>query len=182
MTRRFDVGPLLVALAAVLLLVALFLDWYGRLSAWEAFEVVDVLLAVLGAGALVTAAGLVLPELEYMERRVLPWLVGAIVVLVSAELINPPPIAVDRPLHAGAWLAFGAACLMLLGAVLAFSRVSLAVAVEGRDRRRRVSAVDKRPPAADTGSMPAVGSRQAPTQSMQPPASRRNREEETPEA
>ena len=47
MTRRFEVGPLLVALGAAILLVSLFLEWYGTLTAWEAFEVVEVLLAVL---------------------------------------------------------------------------------------------------------------------------------------
>ena len=42
MTRRFEVGPILVALGAVVLLVSLFLDWYGSLTAWDAFEVVEV--------------------------------------------------------------------------------------------------------------------------------------------
>ena len=63
---------MLVALGAAVLLVSLFLEWYGTLTAWEAFEVVEVLLAVLAIVALVVAAGLLLPDLGYLERRWLP--------------------------------------------------------------------------------------------------------------
>ena len=41
---------------------------------------------------------------------------------------------------------------MVIGAVLSLGRVSFAVAVEGRDRRRRVAAVDHRPPPTETGA------------------------------
>jgi hypothetical protein len=41
---------------------------------------------------------------------------------------------------------------MLLGALLSLTKVHFAVAVEGRDRRRRVSAVDHRPPPTETGA------------------------------
>ena len=78
MTRRFEVGPILVALGAIMLLVSLFMAWYGPLTAWDAFEVVDVLLAVLAVAALVVAAGLLLSDLEFIERRWLPLIVFAI--------------------------------------------------------------------------------------------------------
>ena len=61
MTRRFEVGPILVALGAIVLLVSLFLDWYGSLTAWDAFEVVEVLLAALAVTALVIALGQLVP-------------------------------------------------------------------------------------------------------------------------
>ena len=144
MTRRFEVGPILVALGAIGLLVSLFMDWYGPLTAWEAFEVVEVLLAVLAVTALAIAVGLLAPDLEYVERRWLPLVVLGVAVLVAAELVNPPPAAGDETLAAGAWLAFGAALVMLAGAVLSFGRVSLAVAVEGRELRERVPVVDHR--------------------------------------
>ncbi len=45
MTRRLEAGPLLVTLGGVLLLVSLFLSWFtGELSAWQAFEVWDLVL------------------------------------------------------------------------------------------------------------------------------------------
>ena len=150
MTRRFEVGPILVALGAIMLLVSLFMDWYGPQTAWEAFEVVEVLLAVLAVAALVIAVGLLVPDVEYLERRWLPLIVLGVAVLVAAELNNPPPGAADDTLEEGAWVAFGAALVMLAGAVLSFGRVSLALAVEGRELRQRVAMVDHRQDTAET--------------------------------
>jgi hypothetical protein len=161
MTRRFEIGPLLIAVAALVLLVALFLRWYGAADAWEAFEVTDVLLAVLGLACLAMAVSLLIPELGLGEQRALPWAVGALAVLVVAELINPPPTVAVTRLGAGAWMAFAAACVMVVGAVVTRTRVSFAVSVEGRDVRRRVPVVDHRPPPTETGATAAPRRRPA---------------------
>ena len=153
MTRRFEVGPMLVALGALALLVSLFMEWYGPLSAWEAFEVVEVLLTALAVAALIVAAGLLAPEFEVLERRWLPPIVFGVAVLVAAELVDPPPAAGEDTLGDGAWLAFGAALIMVAGTVLSFGCVSLAVAVEGRDVRERVAVVDHRQDATETGAV-----------------------------
>jgi hypothetical protein len=153
MTRRFEVGPILVALGAMLLLVSLFLDWYGPLNAWEAFEVVEVLLAGLAVAALIVAAGQLVPDLEWGERRWLPAIVLAVAVLVAAELVNPPPAAGDAPLEQGAWLAFAAALVMLSGAVLTVGRISFAIAVEGRELRERVAVLDHRQDTTETSAL-----------------------------
>ena len=153
MTRRFEVGPILVALGAIVLLVSLFLDWYGGLTAWEAFEVVEVMLATLAVTALVIAIGLLAPDLEYVERRWLPAVVLGIVLLVAAELVNPPPAAGDQTPESGAWIALGSALVMFAGAVLSFGRVSFAVSVEGRDVRERVAVVDHRQDTTETGAV-----------------------------
>ena len=150
MTRRFEVGPLLVALGAAVLLVSLFLEWYGTLTAWEAFEVVEVLLAVLAVAALTVAAGLLLPDLGYLERRWLLPVVGAAVILVVAEVIDPPPTAGGEDLESGAWFAFGAVLVMSLGALLTFGRISFSLSVEDRDVRERVPVVDHRQDTTDT--------------------------------
>lgn len=152
MTRRFELGPILVAAAALLLLVSLFLDWYGGLTAWDVFEVVDLLLAALALGALASALSVILPELP-ADRRWLPWLVAAAVVVVAVSIINPPPAATGRDLHTGAWVAFGATLGMAAGAILSLSRVSFSVAVEGRDIRQRVAAVDERQPTTETAAV-----------------------------
>jgi hypothetical protein len=150
MPRRFEVGPILVALGAIVLLVSLFMDWYGPLTAWEAFEVVEVLLAVLALAALATAAGQLVPEIEYVERRWLPVIVFGISVLVAVELVDPPPAVGEDTLEEGAWLALGAALVMLAGAVLTFASVSLAIAVQGRDQHQRVVVVDHRQDTTET--------------------------------
>ena len=144
MTRRIEAGPVLVGLGALVLLVSLFLDWYEPgVTAWDAFEVVDLVLAALGVAALVGAAGAIRPDATVVERHWLPAIVAAITILVAAQILDPPP-AVDGDPETGAWLALGAAVVMCLGTLLTLGRVSFALTVEGRDTRRRVSAVDAR--------------------------------------
>jgi hypothetical protein len=157
MSRRFEVGPILVAVAALVLLVSLFLDWYGSLTAWEAFEVVEVLLGSLAVIALVIALGELLPDLEYVERRWLPAVVLAVAVLVAAEIIDPPPAAGGEDAANGAWIAFGSALVMFIGALLTFSRVRFAVSVEGREFRERVAVVDHRQDTTETGAVSPDG-------------------------
>jgi hypothetical protein len=143
MTRRFQVGPIIVALAAIVLLVSLFLEWYGSLIAWEAFEIVDVLLAALALAALMAAVGAFAPDVAYVERRWLPPIALGAALIVAAEL-DPPPAAGSDSAATGAWLAFGAAIVMVIGAVLSLGRVSLAVSVDQDESRERVVAVDHR--------------------------------------
>jgi len=135
------------------LLVSLFMDWYGPLTAWEAFEIVEVLLTVLAVASLVVAAGLLLPDLEYLERRWLPAIVLGVAVLVASQIIDPPPAAGEESLDSGAWFAFGAAMVMLSGAVLTFGRVSFALAVEGREVREHVPVVDHRQDTTETAAI-----------------------------
>jgi hypothetical protein len=162
MNRRFDMGPLLVALAAVLLLVSLFLEWYGPLSAWDAFEVVDVLLAALAILCLVGGLGtLARDDMVFVDRRWLPGIVLAVAVLVIAEILDPPPAAADLSADTGAWLAFGAAIVMLIGALLSLGRVSVSVSVAEREYRQRVAAVDERQQTTESGAVVVPESRPA---------------------
>jgi hypothetical protein len=153
MMRRFELGPLLVAAAAVLLGVSLFLDWYGPASAWSVFEIVDVLLAGLALAALLGGLGTLVADLAYVERRWLPAISAAAAVIVAAEIINPPPAAADLSPDTGAWLAFGAAIVMLIGSVLSLGRVSVSVSVEEREFRQRVAAVDERQQTTETAAV-----------------------------
>jgi hypothetical protein len=190
MNRRFEMGPLLVALGALLLLVSLFLDWYGPLSAWDAFEVVDVLLAALGVLALAGGLGtLARDDIALVDRRWLPGIVLAVAVLVIAEIIDPPPAAADLSPDTGAWLAFAGAIVMLIGAVLSLGRVSVSVSVAEREYRQRVAAVDERQQTTETGAVvapaataaPAADEPTAPTEPdaapvpVEPPGSRSSR-------
>lgn len=164
MTRRIEAGPVLVALGALVLLVSIFLDWYQPgVTAWEAFEFLDLLLAALAIAALVAAAGAMRPEATVVERHWLPAIAAAVTIIVASQLIDPPP-GVDGDPDTGAWLALGAAVAICLGTLLTLGRVSFALTVEGRDTRRRVSAVDARTdptttegPAVPTGTTRVMG-------------------------
>ncbi len=163
MTRRLDAGPLLVTLGAVLLLVSLFLYWFeGDVTAWQAFEVWDVVLLVLAIGGIVLGVGLAVPDAEVIDRGWLPFGVGAVAVIVASQIVDPPPAVAGRNADVGAWLALGSALIMCAGAVLTFGRVHLALMVEGRDPRQHFSAVDARgEPDATTDSHAAVAAEPA---------------------
>ena len=151
--RRFDIGPLIVAAGGLVLLVSLFLDWYGDVTAWGAFEVADVLIAALALGAVAVAVGLIAEgAVPALDRRWLPALVLAAAVLVIAELLSPPPVVGDADPQTGAWIAFASVLVMLAGTVLSLGRVSFSLAIEGREPRHRVAAVDHRPPTTEAGA------------------------------
>ncbi len=156
MTRRIEAGPVLVAVGALLLLVSVFLDWYQpNVTAWQAFEVLDLAMVVLGLAALVAAVGTMVPAVAVIERRALPPIVAALLVIVASQILDPPPTVTGDP-DTGAWLALGAVLGMAVGALLTLGRVSFALEVEGRgDTRRHVSAVDARTDPATTEG-PAV--------------------------
>jgi hypothetical protein len=158
MTRRLEAGPLLVTLGAVLLLVSLFLSWYtGEVSAWQAFEVWDIVLFVLAVASIAAGLGLTTQDVDLVDRRFLPAAVLAVAVVVASQIIDPPPAAPPgQDPDTGAWLALGGALVMCLGAVLTFGRVRLALTIEGRDQRRHVSAVDARGPKDPTTESHAV--------------------------
>jgi hypothetical protein len=173
--RRFDIGPLIVALGALVLLVSLFLDWYAGESAWGAFEVADVLIAALALGALAVAAGLVADgALPALDRRWMPALVLAAAVLVIAEILSPPPVVGDADPQEGAWIAFASVLVMLAGAVLSLGRVSFSFAIEGREPRHRVAAVDHRPPTTEAGApVPRSGEETGATEALPETGTRR---------
>jgi hypothetical protein len=132
--RRIDAGPVLAALGGLLLLISLFLDWYEedvsgeKATAWNVFEVLDLVLAASALAALVVFAGLFAHRLPLAPRSLLPLGVVAFVV-AGSQLIDPPPIVdEDSSVEAGAWLALAGSALMLAGAIMSFARVSLAFA------------------------------------------------------
>jgi hypothetical protein len=136
--RRIDFGPLLAALGGLLLLIGLFLHWYQPgLTAWTAFEVWDLVLAVLAlAGIWVALAG-VLWEAPVREG-VLPVIGGAAFVIVLSQLVNHPPAAQGASLQSGAWLGFGGSAVMAVAGALGLTDISLPSApTRKREPRRR---------------------------------------------
>ena len=153
--RRFDIGPLIVAVGSLVLLVSLFMDWYAGETGWGAFEVADVLLTALAITALLASIGMIAEEIGVVDGRWLPAIVLSATLLVVAELLSPPPVVGGADPQEGAWVAFAAALVMLLGTVLSLGRVSFSFAIEGREPRR-VAAVDHRPPPTETGQAPVA--------------------------
>jgi hypothetical protein len=122
--RRVRLGEIVAGAAAAVLLVAMFLDWYGvrgrreAISAWEAFGVVDVLLA------LVALLGIALLVTQLVGRGpALPVALGVIgstlglvaTLLVAYRLLNQPGPNDVIEVDAGAWLGLAATALVFLG-------------------------------------------------------------------
>jgi hypothetical protein len=148
MRQKLDIGTLMLGIGAILVLVSLFLNWYrpGG-TAWNVFEIADVLLAAMAVLTIILAAG----RLSAGASGTPGWIQGlavATVVVVVAELIQPPPGLHGAVRQSGAWLALAGSLAMLAGALLHYARISISIDVAERDRRRRVPAVDRRPAGA----------------------------------
>ncbi|MEA2426435.1 MAG: hypothetical protein QOF37_63 [Thermoleophilaceae bacterium] len=113
--RRVRTWEWLTGLAGVVLLVSLFLPWYGAggvtVNAWDALSVVDVILAV------VALAAIALPIVAAFQRTAsVPQslasvlasvsLVGAVIALIR---LLAPPGSGDVTREIGAWLGAAAA-------------------------------------------------------------------------
>src|ERR687897_2779397 len=134
MPERINAGQILVVVGAVALFVSLFLNWYeapfeGSVTAWTAFELLDIVLAGLALAAIAAAVpirrgdGTATP----ISGRWLPFVGLAAFVLVAVTLLNDPPGARDRGLELGAWVALAGAAALAAGGLLSLARVSLVV-------------------------------------------------------
>jgi hypothetical protein len=134
--RKIPIGPVVATIGALLLIVSLFLDWYETLSGWTVFEIVDLALVGLALWtifSLVGGFGIVKESFNPVAA-----LIGTIValVIVVTQIINDPPAVAggggpDKEL--GIWLALAGAGLMVAGALLATTHISLAVEARRRD-------------------------------------------------
>jgi peptidoglycan/LPS O-acetylase OafA/YrhL len=124
-----EAGQLASAAGAALLLVSLLLHWYEPdLSAWDVFETLDLVLALLGLAALAAAVG---PRHEYrLDHRLLPLLGLAALVVVVSQLIDHPPPASGRGLAAGGWVGLVGALLLLAGGMVSRARAATEFAGE----------------------------------------------------
>jgi hypothetical protein len=133
---RIPVGPLLASIGAVLLIVSLFLDWYEGVTGWTIFEIVDLVLVGLALLAVYSLAA----DLDVVKQKANPGLtlVGAMLalVIVVTQVLNDPPAVAGRDgpdQDIGLWLALAGAALMVAGAIVATTRISLAVEARRRD-------------------------------------------------
>ncbi len=141
---QVPIGALVAAIGGLLLIVSLWLDWFGRFSGFNSFEFLDLLMVGLG---LVTLA-LLAVELGLLYAPVRPGTSLAVgilaLVVVGSQLINHPPIGIERDPETGAWLGLAGAALMVAGAILSTARI--AIAVEPRHRAGGDAADPAAPP------------------------------------
>ena len=125
---QIGLGPLLAGVAAVILLISLFLDWFEPgLTAWTAFEIIDLLLAAIALAMLASVIAAVAPRMLAWRPSVPLWLLGAAAfVLVTSQLLNHPPAAQESDLEVGAWLAFGASLLAIVAGLPGVVNITLA--------------------------------------------------------
>jgi len=128
-SRDVPVGPLIAAVGAVLLIVSLFLNWYEGVTGFTVFEFIDLLLvvmALLTVASLAGGMGLVRPAVS--PPISLAVTLFTLFVVVSQVINDPPAVARTGPdQDIGIWLALAGAALMVAGALLATTRISLAV-------------------------------------------------------
>jgi hypothetical protein len=135
--KRIPLGPVLGLAGAILLAVSLFLDWWDGVTAFTAFESLDLALVAIALMFAVAVAGELAPRARAPlgERWALP-LAFVALAIVASQLVNDPPLVAGDggPGHAvGAWLALGGALAMVAGALLTVTTISLAVDVRRRD-------------------------------------------------
>ena len=157
---RIEVGSLFAGLGAILLLVSLFLDWYGGEAGHggsrpgRRSRSPTCILALL---SLTVLYSLVERLTRLRAEPILPgWTATAsgpaAFVLVVVAMINEPPIllyAPDSELETGIWLAFAGSLLICVGALLA--RVKISLVLSARDGQGDAEGVDR---AAETQTMP----------------------------
>jgi hypothetical protein len=122
--RRLRTGEWIAGISGLVLLVALFLPWYGddggSRTGWESLGVLDVVLALVALSALaipiVTAFHRV-PAVP-LAHQALTTLVGALAgLLVLIRVLNMPDWAASR--EWGLWVALAATLGIVVGCALA---------------------------------------------------------------
>jgi hypothetical protein len=132
---QVPIGPLIASVGAVAVIVSLFLDWYDDISGFTVFEFLDLLLVMLSLATIASLAGglgLVRPA---PSRGVSLAVAIFTVLVVASQIVNDPPAVAGHlgpGKDVGIWLALGGSGLMVIGALLGYARISLAV--ESRER------------------------------------------------
>ena len=149
--RRVRTGEIVAGVAGAVLLLSMFLEWYtvrGRaegLTAWGAFSVVDVLVALVAVLGIALAVSQVIgrgPALPVALGVITTTLGLAAALLVLYRIVNQPGPNDVIGVGAGAWIGLAASLGVFLGAWLSLS-----------DERSRP--VDPPPPVPERRPTPA---------------------------
>jgi prepilin signal peptidase PulO-like enzyme (type II secretory pathway) len=115
---RLRAADLVAGLAGAALIASLFLDWYSGATAWQAFSVLDVVLALLALvplGLVATQATRDSPSLP-VAFSLLSTVAGTIAaLLILYRIANQPGPNDAVDVHLGAWAGFVAAAVLTAG-------------------------------------------------------------------
>jgi len=132
---QVPIGPLIASIGALLLIASLFFDWYDEITGFTVFEFLDLLLVMLALATIASLAG----GLGLVRSAPSPGVSLAVavftVLVVASQIVNDPPAVagqVGPGKGVGIWLGLAGSGLMVIGAVLGYARISLAV--ESRER------------------------------------------------
>jgi len=115
---RLRDGELIAGAGAVVLLVALFASWYSGASAWQAFSVLDIVLALVASLALALVIAQATRESPSVPvaLSVLTAVAGTLATLfVIYRILNQPGPNDAVEVGAGAWIGLAAAALIAVG-------------------------------------------------------------------
>jgi hypothetical protein len=118
--RRLRTGEWVTGASGVALCVSLFLPWYEGVSGWEAFAVLDLILAVLALAALsvpIVTAGHRVPAVPLALQSLTALFALVCVLLVLVRVANLPGDAHGR--EWGLWIALAAVLGIAAGALMA---------------------------------------------------------------
>lgn len=155
--QRFEGASLVALFGAALLFVSPFLTWFDPGgSAWQLFELLDVVLIVLALLVGIAATRRLLDVGPADDPRAVPVAGGVAFLLVLATLLEPPPEALDAGTGFGAWLALFSSALIFGAGLLDLARVSVTVSLGSSKVDGTPSAsprdhvvVDPEPPASE---------------------------------
>jgi hypothetical protein len=142
-TSRISLGEAVAAASALLLFVFLFIDWFGPFSAWEVFDVVDILLtlaALVVVGLVIARAVGAALRLPTHPAQLITWAGVIALVLVLAFLFE------GEEREVGVFLGLLAALGMTIGGLLAAGELS------GIGGRAGATATGPPPPRDATGA------------------------------
>jgi hypothetical protein len=121
--RRLRAGEWIVGAAGVLLLVALFLPWYGEaesFTGWQALGVLDVILALLALAAIsipVVTAAYRAPAMPLALQSLVTLVGFGVLVAVIFRVLNVPDVTSGR--EPGLWVGFLATLGIVAGGLVA---------------------------------------------------------------
>ena len=120
--RRLGIAEVVGGLAAIALFIVMFLDWYrledATLTGWQAFSVIDVVLVIVAAVAVLTPVLTVAqpsPALPLVSGVISVWLGMVAMGLLLFKILNPPGTFPIESVTEWAYVGLGCVVVIVVG-------------------------------------------------------------------